>query len=133
MSLSWPNYLYTYLPIYLPTYLNYQLYPLTNHPTNQSLVYSVLNEFKKAAATEVRRPSFLMKLHLWSVCHSMTQLGHWVIESRGHVWAGDYFLMNNCKRRKKIIFLYNYTEYYCTTKQSTAVQLYRVKLYNCTE
>ena len=76
---------------------------------------------------------FLMKLHLGSVCHSMTQLGHWVIESRGHVWAGDYFLMNNCKRRKKFIFLYNYTEYYCTTKQSTAVQLYRVKLYNCTE
>ena len=53
------TYLLTYLPTNLPTYLPYlPTYPLTNHPTNLSLVYSVLNEFKKAAATEVRRPSY---------------------------------------------------------------------------
>ena len=57
------TYLLTYLPTNLPTYLPYlPTYPLTNHPTNLSLVYSVLNEFKKAAATKVRRPSLFLSL-----------------------------------------------------------------------
>ena len=32
----------------------------TIQPTNESLVYSILNEFKKAAASEVHRPSKIL-------------------------------------------------------------------------
>ena len=31
----------------------------TNQPTNESLVYSILNQFKKAAASKVHRPSII--------------------------------------------------------------------------
>ena len=46
--------------------LNYQpTLPInlsTNQPTNESLVYSILNEFKKAAASEVHRPSIILSV-----------------------------------------------------------------------
>ena len=53
-----PTYLSTYQSTYLPT-LPTNLSP--NQPPNQPfIVYSVLNEFKTAAATKVRRPSYVL-------------------------------------------------------------------------